>query len=70
MFNTIRAFLKERRWMVKDPVCGMEVDEKNVTDKFEYLDATHYFCSSGCKAAFEQDPARYTEGTSAKSDHH
>lgn len=47
--------------MARDPVCGMQVDERNAAGKSEYKGTTYYFCSTGCKAAFDQDPARYAK---------
>jgi YHS domain-containing protein len=47
---------------VKDPVCGMSVDPATATEKVDYMGATYYFCSSGCRASFERDPARYSAG--------
>ncbi len=45
--------------LVRDPVCGMSVD----TDRAEYRSflkgETHYFCSAGCKEAFDKDPGKY-----------
>ena len=45
--------------LVRDPVCGMSVDPATAKEKVEYLGTTHYFCSAGCRSAFEKDPARY-----------
>jgi len=45
--------------MAKDPVCGMEVDERTATATAEYQGATYYFCVPGCKKAFETEPERY-----------
>jgi len=45
--------------MVKDPVCGMDVDPKKAAGKSDYQGQTYYFCSSGCKKAFDKEPARY-----------
>jgi YHS domain-containing protein len=45
--------------MVKDPVCGMTIDEKTAPAKTEYQGKTIYFCAPICKTRFEQDPARY-----------
>lgn len=44
---------------VKDPVCGMEIDPKHAAAKMEYQGKIYYFCSPGCKAAFEKEPANY-----------
>ncbi len=45
--------------MAKDPVCGMDVEESTAAGKSEYQGKTYYFCSPGCKAAFDREPARY-----------
>jgi YHS domain-containing protein len=45
--------------MVKDPVCGMDVDPKTSTEKSDYQGNTYYFCSSGCKKAFDKEPQKY-----------
>jgi YHS domain-containing protein/uncharacterized membrane protein YraQ (UPF0718 family) len=46
--------------LVRDPVCGMSVDPATATEHVEYRGATYYFCSAGCRSAFEKDPGRYT----------
>ncbi len=53
---------KEVTKMAKDPVCGMEVDEKSAPAKSEYMGKTYYFCAPGCKKAFDDNPAKYIEG--------
>lgn len=45
--------------MAKDPVCGMQVDEKAAAGTSQYEGKTYYFCSQGCKAAFEKEPEKY-----------
>lgn len=45
--------------MVKDPVCKMMVDEKKTKLTSEHDGKAFYFCSPGCKAAFDKDPHRY-----------
>jgi len=37
----------------------MMVDEKKVRWKSEHDGREFYFCSAGCKAAFDKDPHRY-----------
>ncbi len=44
--------------MKKDPVCGMEVDEKK-SDKLTYKDKTYYFCSPTCQWAFTKAPKQF-----------
>ncbi len=42
--------------MVKDPVCGMTVDEKTAKLKSDYMGKTYYFCNTFCKAKFDKNP--------------
>ncbi len=46
-----------------DPVCGMSVAAVDATAHLAYDDATIYFCSTGCRAAFLADPERYVGQT-------
>lgn len=46
--------------MFVDPVCGMEVTPESAADSAEYDGQTYYFCSAGCRAAFESNPEKYT----------
>ncbi|MDD5491056.1 MAG: heavy metal translocating P-type ATPase [bacterium] len=45
--------------MAKDPVCGMDVEEKPSAQQIEYKGRKFYFCSPGCKSKFEHDPEQY-----------
>jgi len=45
--------------LVKDPVCGMDVDPADTAHYLEHLGETHYFCSAGCAAKFIGDPEYY-----------
>ena len=55
--------------MAKDPVCGMEVDEKAAAGKSEYQGQTYYFCSVGCKKTFDKEPQKYIGKVQAHSGH-
>ena len=55
-FNVL---LKEEPIMEKDPVCGMEVDEKRAAATSTYKEKTYYFCAKGCKIAFDKEPEKY-----------
>ncbi len=56
--------------MTRDPVCGMQMEEKDAAGKTDYKGRTYYFCSADCKAAFEKEPQRYAgEDTPRKSPH-
>ena len=56
--------------MVKDPVCGMSVDEKKATNKSVYQGRTYYFCSPGCKQAFDQKPQKHVGQAQTHGVHH
>lgn len=43
----------------KDPVCGMDVDPATAAGTSEYKGQTYYFCSPGCKKAFDANPEKY-----------
>ena len=45
--------------MALDVVCKMQVDPKTAAAKSEYKGETYYFCSPGCKVAFDKDPEKY-----------
>jgi len=45
--------------MAKDPVCGMEVDEKKAAATAVYQGTTYYFCAAACKATFEKTPEKF-----------
>jgi Cu+-exporting ATPase len=44
---------------VLDPVCGMTVDPQRAAGAVEHRGQKYYFCSKGCAAKFEADPAKY-----------
>ena len=45
---------------VKDPVCGMTINDKDAAATSTYRETTYYFCSTSCKEKFEKDPESYT----------
>lgn len=47
--------------MAKDVVCGMNVDEQKAEFKSEYKGKIYYFCSPGCKKAFDENPEKFEE---------
>jgi YHS domain-containing protein len=55
--------------MVKDLVCGMDVDPKTATNKSEYNGKMYYFCSPGCKKDFDKKPEKYIM-TEEQTQHH
>lgn len=52
--------------MVKDPVCGMNVDEKTANFKSLYMGKTYYFCNESCKTVFEKNPQKFTDDHGAQ----
>jgi uncharacterized membrane protein YraQ (UPF0718 family)/YHS domain-containing protein len=47
-----------------DPVCGMAVDRTQAL-RADHRGQTFYFCSSGCRGAFEANPEPYLNGAEA-----
>jgi Cu+-exporting ATPase len=45
--------------MAKDPVCGMQVDEKKAAGTSVYQGRTYYFCAPGCKLTFDKSPEKF-----------
>ena len=58
--------------MAKDPVCGMDVDERTAAATTVYQGRTYYFCAPGCKKAFEKEPEKYVQAApgGSKHEHH
>ena len=52
-------YSQEENNHMKDPVCGMEVEEKGVSLK--YNDKEYRFCCATCRWAFEQNPDQFVE---------
>jgi Cu+-exporting ATPase len=44
---------------VKDPVCGMMIDNESAAASSTYESQDVFFCSEECRRDFEADPARY-----------
>ena len=51
--------------MEKDPVCGMDVDPHTARFKTAHAGHPYYFCSAGCLAKVEGEPARYLKAVPA-----
>jgi len=49
--------------MVKDPVCGMEIDQAKAAAKREYEGKTYYFCSTSCRDKFNAAPQSFAKTT-------
>jgi putative ABC transport system ATP-binding protein len=45
---------KNERQLVRDPVCGMEVDPERAAAHLTIDGADYYFCADGCRAEFQQ----------------
>ena len=45
---------------VKDPVCGMMVDDQTAAARSTYQGRTYFFCSQDCKDTFDANPSKYT----------
>jgi ArsR family transcriptional regulator len=45
--------------IVRDPVCGMRISVSEAYAHVEHGGHAYYFCASGCKEQFEEQPSRY-----------
>ena len=52
---------KETSQMVKDIVCGMQIDPNEAAGKSEYQGQTYYFCAPGCKLKFDANPQQFVK---------
>jgi YHS domain-containing protein len=56
--------------MVKDPVCGMQVDPQKAAAQSVHNGQTYYFCSMICKGVFDRDPEKYASQTHQEDTEH
>ena len=54
---------------VKDLVCGMNIDSKTAAGRSDYKNQTYYFCSHGCKQAFDKEPEKYVKAEGHRAEH-
>jgi len=59
----LRDRKQEQHLWVKDPVCGMRIDQWTATVMSHYNNQHYYFCSERCKERFEQNVNEYIEGS-------
>ena len=45
--------------VVKDPVCGMDIDTAAAPASHEYKGRTYYFCGHTCEQKFMSTPEQY-----------
>ncbi len=51
----------------KDPVCGMQVDEKKAPASSMHNGQRYVFCGQGCKDKFDANPEQYA-GTESRQE--
>ena len=49
----------------RDPVCGMEVEEKKAMAKAAHQGTTYYFCAPACRETFVKAPEKYVAAQKA-----
>jgi len=54
---------------ITDPVCGMQVDEKQSELSIQQGSHTYYLCSARCLDKFKADPQKYAGMPTAHSPH-
>jgi YHS domain-containing protein len=45
----------------KDPVCGMDVDQKSATCKAHHKNKDYCFCCNECMKTFKNNPEKYSK---------
>lgn len=51
--------MKDEKTLVRDPVCGMQIDPQKAAASRSHEGHTFYFCSPGCAKTFDADPHRF-----------
>ncbi|MDA8423868.1 MAG: heavy metal translocating P-type ATPase [Nitrospiraceae bacterium] len=51
---------------VKDPVCGMTIEDKEAVGTSTHQGKTYSFCSTSCKEKFDKDPGAYAKEEAAE----
>jgi P-type Cu+ transporter len=57
----MEASMDHQSSLVRDPVCGMEIDSKTAAATTTYQGKTFYFCRVECKEQFVRSPERFTK---------
>ena len=55
--------------MMKDPVCGMQVDENKAPATSTYQGKKYSFCGQECKNKFDQNPQQYVQAEQQDKSH-
>lgn len=58
----LRLKMKDLVPLQKDLVCGMRVSPKTAAAAHKHKHKTYYFCASGCKKEFKNNPKKYLKG--------
>jgi Cu+-exporting ATPase len=48
--------------ILKDPVCGMDVDPATAKHRHEHAGETYYFCGARCRERFAEEPEEWLSG--------
>ncbi|MEX2246877.1 MAG: ATP-binding cassette domain-containing protein [Dehalococcoidia bacterium] len=51
--------IKDIGSLVRDPVCGMSVEQQNAAASLEHAGQTYHFCSRGCSWEFQESPEKF-----------
>jgi Cu+-exporting ATPase len=53
--------------MVRDPVCGMMIEEAAAAATSRHNGRTIYFCAVSCKEKFDANPEKYSNADGGKA---
>jgi YHS domain-containing protein len=51
--------------MAMDPVCGINVDDRNPEFETRFAGKKYFFCSDECRKEFDEHPEDYLEAAAA-----
>ncbi|UCE93189.1 MAG: YHS domain-containing protein [Flavobacteriaceae bacterium] len=55
--------------MKQDPVCRMEIDEKDAAASLQYDGKIYFFCAESCRDSLTADPKKYNDPKQVISSH-
>jgi len=61
LFYIVLSSKECRGYWLRDPVCGVVLDEKTAKFQINFEGETYYFCSVSCKKKFKRHPKKFVK---------
>ncbi len=65
--HTVETSQDEKTTLVRDPVCGMNVDPNHAAGSYSHNGEVYHFCGIGCLQKFKADPDKYLAAAAPKA---